>query len=163
MQLLENQGYTTRSEDQIQPPTWLPLFFTRHVSLTTSAEVDIFNDDQLMTFRSTERLPLNLLLEAGIPLFPNDSLIADGQPATIDTVLSPAERHTLQYRKAIPLQYSDGDISLDFYSSALTVGAALWEQGIIPEPGDALDPPFNTPLDGPTAISLRHGRAVDHH
>ena len=158
--VLENQGYTIQPEDQIHPPTWLPLLFTRQVSLTTSAEVDIYNDGQLTTLRSIERHPFNLLLKAGISLFPNDSLIADGQPVIIDSVLAPSERHILQYRRAIPLHFSDGDISLDFYSSAGTVGAALWEQGIIPEPGDELDPPFDTPLDGPVAISLRHGREL---
>jgi uncharacterized protein YabE (DUF348 family) len=158
--VLKNQGYTAQPGDEVHPPVWLPLIFTRQVSLTTSAEVDVFNDGQLTTFASIERRPLNLLLEAGIPIFPFDSLVADGQPANIDSLLSPAERHTLQYRQAMPLHFSDGNISIDFYSSAGTVGAALWEQGISPEPGDALDPPFNTPLDGPIAISLRHGREL---
>ena len=158
--ILKNQGYTIQPGDEVHPPAWLPLLFTRRVSLITSAEVDVFNNKQLTTFSSIERQPLNLLLEAGIPIFPYDSLIADGQPATIDSMLAPSERHTLQYRQAVPMHFSDGEISLDFYSSAETVGAALWEQGIIPEPGDALDPPFNTPIDGPTAISLLHGREL---
>jgi len=157
---LKNQGITIRPDDQVKPPAWLPLLFTRHIRLMTSADVDVFNDEQLITLVSRERRPTNLLLQAGILLFPDDSLIADGQPASIDTFLPPAEHHSIQYREAVPLHFNDGMISMDFYSSAATVGAALWEQGIIAEPGDALDPPFDTLLHGPTAISLRHGREL---
>jgi uncharacterized protein YabE (DUF348 family) len=158
--LLKSQGYILQPGDQVRPPIWLPLLFTRHVSLTTTAEVYIFNGDQMTSITSTERYPANLLLEAGILLFPNDSLIADGQTAALDTLLSPARRHILQYRAAVPLHFSDGSRTLDFYSSATTIGAALWEQRIQPEPGDALDPPFDTPLDGSTTITLRHGRVL---
>jgi uncharacterized protein YabE (DUF348 family) len=158
--ILERQGYTRQAGDLVQPPAWLPLLFTRTVNFTTSAQVDVYNDAQLMTMISTERRPVNLLLQAGIALFPHDSLIADGQQADIHTILASGNHHTLQYRKAIPLHYSDGTISVDFYSSAVTVGAALWEQGIRPEPGDSLEPPFDSLLDGPVSITLRKGREL---
>ena len=158
--VLKSKGYNPQPADRITPPSWMPLLFTRHVSLTTVAEVDIFTGDQMTSLSSTERRPVNLLLQAGIPFFPNDSLIADGQTAGVNTVLAPAERHTIQYREAIPLRFSDGILSLEFFSSASTVGAALWELGIIPEPGDALDPSFDTPLDAPITITLRHGRKI---
>lgn len=158
--LLNHLGMEIRPDDQLKPPAWLPMLFTRHISLITSADVDIFNGDELTTISSTERRPANLLLLADIPLYPFDSLAADGQPASLDTLLPPASRHTLQYRQAVPLHYSNGGFSMDFYSSALTVGAALWEQGIQVKPGDALDPPFNTPLDKPITVFHQHGREL---
>jgi uncharacterized protein YabE (DUF348 family) len=158
--VLKNQGYTIQAGDRIRPPAWLPLLFTRQVSLNTSARVDIFHSDQLISITSIERHPANLLLQAGIPLFPNDTLTADGRPVEPNTLLPPASRHTLQYRPAVPLHFSDGSLTLDFQSSATTVGAALWEQGIHLESGDALDPPFESPIEGPIAITLLHGRAL---
>jgi uncharacterized protein YabE (DUF348 family) len=158
--LLKHQGVEVRSGDRLRPPAWLPLIFTRQVNLTTSAKVDIFNGDQLTTITSTERHPANLLEQAGIRLFPGDTLLADGQPVTLDMQLMPAVRHVLQYRPAVPLHFSDGSLTLDFYSSAATVGAALWEQDIHPEPGDQVDPPMDAVLNGPTSITLQRGREL---
>lgn len=158
--LLKHQGLEVKSGDRVNPPTWLPLLFTRQVSLTTSAQVDVFNNEELISFNSTERRPANLLQQAGILLFPFDTLIADGNPSALETQLSPAARHVLQYHPAILLHYYDGSTTVDFYSSALTVGAALWEQGIRPKPGDLLDPPFDAPISSPLTITLHHGREL---
>jgi uncharacterized protein YabE (DUF348 family) len=158
--LLNHQGLEVKSGDRVKPPTWLPLLFTRQVSLTTSAQVDVFNNKELISFNSTERRPANLLQQAGILLFPFDTIIADGNLTELETQLPPAERHVLQYHPAILLHFSDGSSTLDFFSSALTVGAALWEQGIRPEQGDLLDPPFDALITTPLTITLQHGREL---
>ena len=158
--LLKHQGLEVKAGDRVRPPAWLPLLFTRQVNLTTSAQVDVYNNEELVSFSSTERRPANMLQQADIRLFPFDGVTADGQPAAFDTILPPATRHVLQYRAAVLLHYSDGSVTLDFYSSAITVGAALWEQGIRPEPGDLLDPPLDTMLEDSTSITHQHGREL---
>jgi len=158
--LLKHIGLEVNPGDRLIPPGWFPLLFTRQVSLTSSAQVDVFNQGVLVSFRSTERLPANLLHQAGILLFPFDTLIADGKPAEPETRLSPASRHVLQYRPAIQLHYHDDSEDQEFYSSALTVGAALWELGIHPEPGDLLNPPFNTLITSPITITRKRGREL---
>jgi uncharacterized protein YabE (DUF348 family) len=158
--LLKHQGLEIKPGDRVNPPTWLPLLFTRQVSLTTSARVDVFNNEELISFNSIERYPANLLQQAGILLFPFDTLIADGTPAVLEKQLSPTAYHVLQYHPAILLHYNDGSTTLDFYSSAPTVGAALWEQGIRPEPGDLLNPPFDASITAPLTITLQRGREI---
>jgi len=158
--LLNHQGVGVKSSDRVRPPSWLPLLLTRAVSLTTSAQVDVFNDQELVIFSSTERHPANLLQQAGIRLFPFDSLLADGLLVDSDMLLPPSARHVLQYRAARPVTYTDGSGSLSFYSSAETVGQALWEQGIRLTPGDSLTPAFDSPISGPVTVALQRGREL---
>ncbi len=128
--LLKHQGLKLKPGDKVIPPGWFPLFLTGSVNLTTSAQVDVFNEGKLISFNSTERHPANLLQQAGIRLFPFDALLADGQSADMDTLLSPIMRHIIQYRIARLITYTDGSNSFTFYSSAETIGQALWKQGI---------------------------------
>ncbi|MGA9397933.1 MAG: ubiquitin-like domain-containing protein [Anaerolineaceae bacterium] len=158
--LLKHQGVEVKSGDRVRPPTWLPLLLTRAITLTTSAQVDIFNDQALVSFSSTERRPANLLQQADIRLFPHDSLLADGMPVDSDILLPPSARHVLQYHAAQLVTYTDGSSSLSFYSSAETVGKALWEQGIRLSPGDSLTPDITSLISGPVTVSLRHGREL---
>lgn len=158
--LLKHQDIEIKSGDRVKPPAWMPLLLTRDISLTTSAQVDVFNENVLVSFNSTERRPANLLLQAGVRLFPFDSLDADGIPASSDTVLPAAIRHVLQYRPAKHVSFIDGSRSMDFFSSAETVGLALWEQGIYLTPGDTLSPALDSLINEPVTITLQRGREL---
>ena len=115
---------------------------------------------------SAERIPANLLLEAGIRLYPGDQLLVNGQAVDPTRRLagagSPAAGLVLQYRPAVPVtvawEPAKAGQARTFASTAATLGEALWEAGIRVNPEDRLEPALSTLLAQPVRATLR--RAV---
>lgn len=102
----------------------------------------------------------NWLLEAGIPLFPGDTIYYSGLSVPLSFSVPTEGSREIAYRagRAINLEM-DGNL-ISFHSSAATIGQALWEEGVILKEGDKLSVPFNTPLDRQMNITLITGRNI---
>jgi uncharacterized protein YabE (DUF348 family) len=146
-ELLRVSGITPNPGDLLapKPSHWLvdgDVIWLRH-----AAQVYILSDGVAHRLTSAERLPANLLALAGVPIFPGDLILADGQTIAPDQPLSLALTHSLQIRRAIKVDLHSGSQVSFFYTTAATLGQALYQAGVILHPADRLDPPANTMLD----------------
>ena len=144
--------------DTISPDLESTLRDEQVVILDTSSFVVLDEEGNLVLSRSTESLPENILIQAGLLLYPGDSIRMFGNNAAANN-LSPS-RIGLQLRldrgHSILLEV-DGD-TRKITSSATTLGEALWESGIEIYEGDQLIPGAETLLEGD--LSARLDRAV---
>ena len=119
------------------------------VELNLARPVAMEDQGTIRLVQTAETDPANLI--AG-PLFPGDRLILDGISAG-----SAAPSH-IQLKRGLPIRLMLEGRARWLYSSAPTLGEALWESGIRLHEGDRLDPLPNTPLD--RSIEARLVRSV---
>lgn len=117
---------------------------------TNSPKVTIIDNEQIIVLQTTERIPLTLLSQAGITLNSNDRVLANGLPVPPDqpitNLLLPDSPLTIQIRRAVPLTITTPEGEQNIPSPAFTVGQALGEASIWLRAGDAVDPPFHSPV-----------------
>jgi uncharacterized protein YabE (DUF348 family) len=79
----------------------------------------------------------------------------------MDEILNRRAGLTLQYRPAIQIHLlRDGQME-DFWSSAPTLGLALWQQGIHVSGGDQLTAAFDQPWQDGQEITMNSARAIE--
>ena len=130
-------------------------------SPTRSSHITVLADGKTRSMFSTERLPANLLALAGIPIYPGDQIMSDGQLVAPGEALSQYSAHTLQVRRMWPIILSTNSQVQTIKSTATTLGRALWEAGIVLHAEDQLTPPADTPLNGPIDVELRTSRELE--
>src|SRR5512134_3276181 len=86
--------------------------------------VTIIDNDKILRLQTTNRDPSALLEEAEIHISPNDRVLLNGLPITLDQPISNFPI-TLQIRRAVPVTVSTPAGEQKLHSSALTVGEAL--------------------------------------
>lgn len=145
-QFLRSAGVRLGIEDRVLPPlqNWLSDGST--ITIERAAHVVVRADGKGASFLSTERIPANLLEKASVQLFPGDQLLSQGLPVKPDLPLPTAAAYNLSIRRAVPVKVQEGDQVHTFYSTAPTLGQALWEAGILLRTADRLFPPADTPL-----------------
>jgi uncharacterized protein YabE (DUF348 family)/3D (Asp-Asp-Asp) domain-containing protein len=121
----------------------------------------VAGENQPVEFPVDNAIAGNWLLKAGIRLFPGDSLFYSGIRIMPSFPMPEIDRQMLLYKPAFPITLTINGISERFYSSALTLGAALWEHktGVIE--GDKISVSLETPLDQPISVSIQHGQEVE--
>jgi uncharacterized protein YabE (DUF348 family) len=99
-------------------------------------------------------------LAAGIRIFPGDSIRYSGVEVQPTFHIPDSSVLQINFQPGFQLSLlTDGKPYL-FTSSALTIGEALWEQGIILKEGDELSLPADTALDSPMDLELRPGKSI---
>lgn len=127
----------------------------------TNTIVILLVDGQTYTLATpSQRLPADLLSEAGILLEVNDRLLYLGYPIPLDQPLPEATSYTLSVRRAVALTVVAADGLQTIQTSAFTVGQALAEAGYTLFAADQLDPPAETPITGPLAVIYQPGREI---
>ncbi len=116
--------------------------------------VQIWADGKEVVIESTDRRPGNLLALAGVQLFPGDQVLNDGVRVQADKTLAGPAGIDLQLVRAAPITVVEGNKKRVIYSTAATLGQALWEADIRLQAADYLSLPLETPLDGPVEVSL---------
>jgi uncharacterized protein YabE (DUF348 family) len=94
---------------------------------------------------------------AGLLLFPNDSLLMGLQQLEPSDRI-PGEDTALLFRRAFPVTITENDTTTTFYSSAVSLGQAMLENGYELTQGDLVSLPLDSPVTAPIEISLQ--RAV---
>ena len=123
-----------------------------------SAEIWTSTSEAPVEVQVTDLIAANWLLEAGIPLYPGDSILYSGVEIDPDFTLPAKQGQALTYRAAYPITLDSGGTQRVFYSSAPTLGAALWEQDIQLTASDVTSLPLDTPVIAPLSVSI--GQAV---
>lgn len=102
----------------------------------------------------------NWLQDAGVRLFPGDAIYYSGVEIEADFRLPAKQDQTLTYRMAVPVTVNHSGEQYTFYSSAATLGAALWEQQIELSASDTVSLPLTTPLTEPLAVEIYSAKLI---
>ncbi len=122
--------------------------------------VTILNGEQIISLSTTKTVPAELLAEANITLGANDRVLYLGSSTPLDTALPDASSYTLTVRRAVALTVTAPNGKQTIQTSALTVGQALAEAGFTLHAADRLDPPAETPITGPLAVTYQPGGEI---
>ncbi len=125
-----------------------------------SAEIWLDGGNEAVTVVVESPLAANWLLEAGIHIFPNDSVRYGGIPIPYDFRLPAKNGQHLLFKPAVPITIQTADESIQFYSGAQMLGEALWKHGIFLKASDDLSLPLNTPLDQAVTVTLLRSQPV---
>jgi len=153
-QFLRQENIQIKEGDQISPSTSSWLIDGDIVSIEQSMKIFIQTDEIERTLLTTQRNLKKLLEEIEVSLQPQDRLLVNGLPASVDDPLPNASVHSLQVIRAHQVSLNINSENQVFYSTAPTLGHALWEQGIFLYKGDKLDPPPETPLNSDIQANL---------
>ncbi len=152
---LDEQGILLQESDRVSPSPGTMLWGEETIFLTISKGIQVYADGQTILLNTAERRPENIILEAGLLLFPQDRLLVDGLSVGENSLMSPAESHSIQVLRgtAIELQTEDG--TFHFTTDTDILADALWKENIELFEADHLSVPLNTTLDGtPLRVEL---------
>ena len=128
---------------------------------TTTLPITLLADGKTYTLAITaQRLPVNLIAEAGVTLGVNDRLLYLGARIPLDQPLPEANSYTFTVRRAVALTLVTPNDTQSILTSALTVGQALTEAGYTLYANDRLDPPPETPVDAPLTVTYQPSREL---
>ncbi len=152
---LKSQDLLLDENDRLMPGPGSLLWGHETIFLNYSRQIIIEADGDVIELKTAENNPRNILLEAGLLLYPKDRLIIDGAPALNTTTLSLGKDHQIQLFRAtlINLQMETG--ATQFITDEETLAEALAGEGIEIFEADQLSYPPETFLDGlPLTVRL---------
>lgn len=142
--ILRSAGVEISSNDALFPahdhlPKWNAVIRLEH-----AAQVSVWTPQGLQpSFFSTQRLPANLLHEAGIRLYPADRILWNGQDVRLDQPLPFSPTLVLQHVPATRLTLQQVTSLTTIHTTASSVGEALWLAGIRLSAADSTNVPLN--------------------
>ena len=122
-------------------------------------EITLINGDKGIIVNRTVDSPAALLISAGIPFTPDDTVLVNGLPVAHDSLLED-DATTIEVRYAYLVKFINDGEEIDLKSSASNVGQALMGMDVSLHEGDYLDPPASTPILGPMTIKYRPAAEV---
>lgn len=136
--------------------------------LTTNPDPDLPASTILV--RSTGGLPVifsadlrpgNILQAAGIRLYPGDQILVDGQRYKPDQEMIKTSNRIIQIIPSARVTLLENGKEKVIFSSAPTLGQALWDAGYRLSQSDRIDPPLNTLLIGDLRAELRPAFSIN--
>ena len=125
----------------------------------TPPTVTIIDSDQVITLQTEEAVPAAILVQAGIKLGPNDTILLNGLGVAIDQPLS--THSIIQIRRAVTVTLVTSERQQTLQTSAFTVGESLQEAGIQLRARDKVDPPLNSPVTNEMTITVTVARTIN--
>jgi len=107
-----------------------------------------------LDFTSPDPIAGNAMTKVGIKLFPGDRITQNGIDIDPNQRLSSKSPLILQFNQAQAVTLDEDGKTRTLYSSAATLGKALWESGILLDAADSLIPGPETRLDRPLQAKL---------
>ncbi|MFQ5616300.1 MAG: ubiquitin-like domain-containing protein [Anaerolineales bacterium] len=147
-------------QDRLYPPAKTRLHDGQAITIERAATVQVRAGRQVRLFQTLERRPGNILILAGVRLYPNDRVFVDERAVAPAELLPLVGRYNIQVQRALAVTLIEGQASHTFYTSAATLGEALTEAGVQLEPPDRISPAPDTPLTAPITVTLYRGQAV---
>jgi uncharacterized protein YabE (DUF348 family) len=131
------------------------------IAIQHASNIRIEADGKAIFLRSTERIPGNLLAQAGVLLFPGDQIILNGRSIPPGSPLATAPNYSLQVRRKLTVTLKIQNQVKRFSTNAKTLGEALWEQGIALHSNDQLIPLAETSITAPLEASLEKSKLIE--
>lgn len=146
--VLRSQDIALSEFDRLfpSPGTW--LWGEETIHFRSSSEIEIQADDQVVTLQTAEIRPENVLLEAGITVFPKDRIMIDGKLIGEDSQLEPGKEYEIQILRGTPITLITHSGAVRFISDGDDLAQAFKDEGIKILDADQLSKPLDTVLDG---------------
>ncbi len=128
--LLSGQAIQLAIDDRLRPGNDHFLIDGETIQLDQSAWYLISADGKISRQRSSERIPGNVLAQAGLQLFPGDRILVDGKPAPAGEMIHYAPTHSLQLIRGVSFYMDSPTGEKPVTSSRSTIGQALADNGI---------------------------------
>lgn len=126
----------------------------------TSARVWVIGEEIPVAVFPNSREAANWLLAADIRIFPGDSIFYSGVEIQPSFQIPKEGNLEITYRPVQRILLNQDGVQGEFYSSANTLGGALWEHGIYLKEGDELSLPADTTLDRSLDVELQTGKTI---
>jgi len=142
---------------------WFIPFFLVILSACqkTGTFVTVFADGHTYNVITSEHKPDKILSEAKLTMAVNDRLLYLGSQVPHDSALPDATTYTLIIRRATVLTLVTPDGQKTIHTSAQSVGQALADAGYTLYAADRIDPPAETPIEGPLTVSYQPSRKFE--
>jgi resuscitation-promoting factor RpfB len=144
---LKAAGLELGPGDLVSPPEGTWSWNIGQITIEQSAQVSIYADGELISLASTSRQAGELVRQAGLQLGPYDQLYVNGALTDPEAVMDFQPARTIDLRRAVQVRLDDGQETLAFYTTAATLGEALWNEGLLIRNGDGLTPGMEAGLD----------------
>ena len=160
-QALHGMGFDLTVDDQVDPPANTWLAYASSITLARARSITIWIDPvgthvQVMSPAQTVREALTLI---GVSPTKEDTVRLNGSLVGLDDPL-PNSSLLLQYSPALPIQFTQNGKQQELRSSAGTLGAALWANGVTVRGSDQLSAPFDQPLTSGLSLNLAQGSSI---
>ena len=119
----------------------------------------IVDNHKTITLQTDENIPSKLLNEAGITLNPDDRVLLNGLPTSLDQPITNTPI-TIQIRRAVSITLVTPDGQKQLQSSAFTVGEALQEATYWLHARDKVEPALNSPISDGMTITVTPSREL---
>ncbi len=136
------------------------LSLPEKLTLNRARLVEITSGDETIAIQSADLLPANLLLQAGIRLFPADLLAREDQLIDPYSPLPPGQEVRLRFLPAKQVTLRMGDQTRTLFTQKNTLAEALLEAGIQLQPEDRLSAAPETPLEAVNVFSLAKAKQL---
>jgi uncharacterized protein YabE (DUF348 family) len=174
--VLRELGVTVHPEDKLELPSEVDLLAGAPIRLTVARPVILIHEGTLTLVRTFAPTVGEAIAAMDVVILPHDHLSLEGAPCTLDTPLplptlpsKPKARALLQalrdpvrlaVSRAVALAVQDGAIASDFYTTARTVGEALWEHGVIIYGGDRVFPGLEAEITPGLQVFIERAKPV---
>lgn len=159
-QILAEMRIPLYKGDEVDPNLGYWLHLGETIRIRRATWVYVAENEREMVFLSTERLPANLLAQAGIKLYPGDQLFVDGELALPDRMLPWRGTYSLQIIRAEPFTIEIDGKRQTFYTSEQTVGKALERAGFEVKASDRVSLPLDAPIERGTTVIIERARPI---
>ncbi len=158
--VLRQVGFSPGDSDRITPSPSRWFWNLPSIEVTQAQIIHIKSPSEDLQVASAGKIPANLLLEAGISLFPGDQVLFNGAVVDPEKPLALQSTALLQFKPAVPLSVTIGDDTLTLYTAQPTLGAALESAGIELSPADWVSEDLNQALQAPLSVTIRRALPV---
>ncbi len=147
--LLAEIGVQLVPQDAITPAREAHLANHMTVRIHRAEPVLVVADGRTRQVLTTQRVPLDILIEAGISLGRYDRVLLDGQPSDPARPLTDMLPGVVEVIRAVAMTVEVDGETYTLFTTAATVGQTLDEMGIALYVADAITPPLETvPAEG---------------
>lgn len=152
--LLADLGQSLRPEDRLSPKLSTALTPGLEVRIARAKPVVVIVDGRASQIYAHQENPADLLAQLGVQLDSHDTIQIHPALATDP----PETRFRIIVERAVQIILEDGGVRATLYSSAATVGAALYQAGIQLYRADRVYPDPATPLQN--GLHIRTERSI---
>jgi resuscitation-promoting factor RpfB len=157
---LRSAGVNLSPSDRVQPDTGHLIGWKDAIRFDRAIPVRLWKNGSEQVLMTAERIPANILKQAGVGIFPGDKILWNGQEMPTGVPLPSMPVYFLQYQPAVAVTVMENGKSTRFNSAQPTLGQALSEKGIQVKAADFLSMPVDAILKEPVTVVLRRARPL---
>lgn len=172
--ILREMGITLRPEDVIQAPSPEGLKAGDPIRLEIARPIALVHDGTVTHLWTRHRRLGEILVEAQVAILPYDQIRLEGEnlfslegvvpnppsggASWRDRLTALRQPITIVLLRAVPFLLNDGGLPARLYTTAQTVGEALYEQGVLIYAGDRVYPALDARLSSEMTVYIERAK-----